>query len=131
MPRPDLALTVVCVPNLLDSGRGVGFGGGGVEFEAYRRDLIAVIPEWVLGKGVSCSGEFRRVRSLVEGKHGLSTEQFPVSAYVGSSKNLKDLQEGSSPTARSPSCPRCARVRTGLCPPVRDRPTSASAVLML
>ena len=24
--------------------------------------------------------------------HGLSTEQFPVSAYVGSSKNLKDLK---------------------------------------
>ena len=28
-----------------------------------------------------------------ERKHGLSTEQFPVSAYVGSSKNLKDLKE--------------------------------------
>ena len=27
------------------------------------------------------------------GKHGLSTEQFPVSAYVGSSKNLKDLKD--------------------------------------
>ena len=26
-------------------------------------------------------------------KHGLSTEQVPVSAYVGSSKNLKDLKE--------------------------------------
>ena len=25
-------------------------------------------------------------------KHGLSTEKFPVSAYVGSSKNLKDLK---------------------------------------
>ena len=25
-------------------------------------------------------------------KHGLSTEQYPVSAYVGSSKNLKDLK---------------------------------------
>ena len=25
--------------------------------------------------------------------HGLSTEQFPVSAYVGSSKNLKDLKD--------------------------------------
>ena len=25
-------------------------------------------------------------------KHGLSTEQFPVSAYIGSSKNLKDLK---------------------------------------
>ena len=29
-----------------------------------------------------------------ERKHGLSTEQFPVSAYVGSSKNLKDLKRG-------------------------------------
>jgi len=28
-----------------------------------------------------------------ERKHGLSTEQFPVSAYTGSSKNLKDLKE--------------------------------------
>ena len=27
-----------------------------------------------------------------ERKHGLSTEQFPVSAYAGSSKNLKDLK---------------------------------------
>ena len=27
-----------------------------------------------------------------ERKHGLSAEQFPVSAYVRSSKNLKDLQ---------------------------------------
>ena len=27
-----------------------------------------------------------------ERKHGLSKEQFPVSAYVGSSKNLKDLK---------------------------------------
>ena len=27
-----------------------------------------------------------------ERKHGLSTEQFPVSAYVGSFKNLKDLK---------------------------------------
>ena len=26
-------------------------------------------------------------------KHGLFTEQFPVFAYAGSSKNLKDLKE--------------------------------------
>ena len=26
-----------------------------------------------------------------ERKHGLFTEQFPVSVYAGSSKNLKDL----------------------------------------
>jgi len=31
-----------------------------------------------------------------ERKHGLSTEQFPVSAYVGSSKNLKDLKRRSN-----------------------------------
>ena len=30
---------------------------------------------------------------LFERKHGLSTEQFPVSAYVGSSKNLKNLKD--------------------------------------
>jgi len=29
--------------------------------------------------------------AVAAGKHGLATEQFPVSAYVGSSKNLKDL----------------------------------------
>jgi hypothetical protein len=28
-----------------------------------------------------------------ERKHGLSTEPVPVSAYVGSSKNLKDLKD--------------------------------------
>jgi len=28
-----------------------------------------------------------------ERKHGLSTDQFPVSAYVGSSKNLNDLKD--------------------------------------
>jgi len=31
------------------------------------------------------------------GRHGLSTEQFPVSAYVGSSKNLKDLKASRQP----------------------------------
>jgi len=30
-------------------------------------------------------------------KHGLSTEQFPVSAYIGCSKNLKDLKERDKP----------------------------------
>ena len=33
-----------------------------------------------------------------ERKHGLYTEQFPVSAYVGSSKNLKDLKDNISRT---------------------------------
>jgi hypothetical protein len=28
--------------------------------------------------------------------HGLSTQQFPVSAYVGSSKNLQDLKWGNA-----------------------------------
>ena len=31
--------------------------------------------------------------SAVPRKHGLSTEQYPVTAYVGSSKNLKDLKD--------------------------------------
>ena len=30
--------------------------------------------------------------SVIERKHGLSTEQFPVPAYIGCSKNLKDLK---------------------------------------
>ena len=33
--------------------------------------------------------------------HGLSTEQFPVSAFVGSSKNLKDPQVGAANLARA------------------------------
>ena len=37
-----------------------------------------------------------RYLKLTERKHGLSTQQFPVSAYVGSSKNLKDLKDGGS-----------------------------------
>ena len=32
-----------------------------------------------------------------ERKHGLSTEQFPVSAYVGISKNLRDLKDKTGP----------------------------------
>ena len=31
--------------------------------------------------------------SIARRKHGLSKEQFPVSVYVGSSKNLKDLKD--------------------------------------
>ena len=45
----------------------------------------------------------RRARGgplLTPWKHGLSTEAVPVSAYVGSSKNLKDLKEWEDPTAR-------------------------------
>ena len=38
------------------------------------------------------------MRSLIRpSSHGLSTEQFPVSAYVGSSKNLKDLKDAHRP----------------------------------
>jgi hypothetical protein len=33
-----------------------------------------------------------------ERNHGVSTEQVPVSAYTGSSKNLKDLNGVSTPT---------------------------------
>ena len=39
------------------------------------------------------SGVPLQIRIVRIRKHGLSTEQFPVSAYVGSSKNLKDLKE--------------------------------------
>jgi hypothetical protein len=39
-----------------------------------------------------------------ERKHGLSTEQSPVSAYAGSSKNLKDPKEGGRA-----HCKRCVR----------------------
>ena len=43
-----------------------------------------------------CSEYVQQARCLEQAtkrKHGLSTEQFPVSAYVGSSKNLKDLKD--------------------------------------
>ena len=42
-----------------------------------------------------------------ERKHGLSTEQFPVSAYAGSSKNLKDPKVGGRA-----HCKRCVRRET-------------------
>ena len=46
-----------------------------------------------------------------ERKHGLSIEQFPVSAYVGSSKNLKDLKEVPLQRRRNASCGRLPVVR--------------------
>ena len=38
---------------------------------------------------------FRLVKPVMrsEMKYGLSTEQFPVSAYIGCSKNLKDSKD--------------------------------------
>ena len=39
-----------------------------------------------------------------ERKHGLSTEQVPVSAYVGSSKNLKDEQPRNLMIDMHPMC---------------------------
>ena len=47
--------------------------------------------------------------------HGLSTEQFPVSAYAGSSKNLKDLKDlqGATPRNRQDgACIQCRRNRS-------------------
>ena len=41
---------------------------------------------------VSCRGGSPRASSRLEAVAGLSTEPVPVSAYVGSSKNLKDLK---------------------------------------
>ena len=35
-----------------------------------------------------------------ERKHGLSTEQFPASAYVGSPKNLTDLKDSAQQKQR-------------------------------
>jgi len=46
-------------------------------------------------------------------KHGLSTEQFPVSAYVGSSKNLKDLKDPKPKLQRLPP-PQMEEWRGGL-----------------
>ena len=47
-------------------------------------------------------------------KHGFSTEQFPVSAYVGSSKNLKDLKDLRMPCTASASRRRASSERTSL-----------------
>ena len=47
-----------------------------------------------------------------ERKHGLSTEQFPVSAYVRSSKNLKDLKD-ICPIEDTPKLVSAAILRTG------------------
>ena len=43
-----------------------------------------------------------RGRPVCTWKHDLSTEQFPMSAYVGGSKNLKDLKDLPSPARESP-----------------------------
>jgi len=45
--------------------------------------------------------------------HGLSTEPVPVSAYVGSSKNLKDLKE-SITWHRVPRCAYCGAQRSSV-----------------
>ena len=70
-----------------------------------------------------------------EKKHGLSTEQFPVSAYIGSSKDLKDLKDlretqpscsrgcGGTATPRA-RCSRSAACRTP--PPQAARAACAS-----
>ena len=55
-------------------------GGGG----SYERGIPVAAHLF----GRDSTGAARRT----ERKHGLSTEQVPVSAYVGSSKNLKDLE---------------------------------------
>ena len=47
--------------------------------------------ERVLAFGVCCKRTLEPLASH-EKKHGLSTEPFPVSAYAGSSKNLKDTE---------------------------------------
>jgi len=64
---------------------------------AGRGDVVQV--GWVCG-GVAGGARIKRLDtsrggpiSRPERKHGFSTEQFPVSAYVGSSKNLKDLKD--------------------------------------
>jgi len=44
-----------------------------------------------------------RLQDSSPSRHGLSTEQFPVSAYVGSSKNLNDLKDPSRLQDSSPS----------------------------
>ena len=49
-----------------------------------------------------------------ERKHGLSTEQFPVSAYAGSWKNLKDLKDPSR--TRSSRGPRDRRYQAPASP---------------
>ena len=46
-----------------------------------------------LRKGVSFGYVGRKYKLKNLKDHQLSTEQFPVSAYVGSSKNLQDLKD--------------------------------------
>ena len=48
-----------------------------------------------------------------ERMHGLSTEQFPVSAYVGSSKYLKDLEGSELSLGAYYLCPLGARESAG------------------
>ena len=48
-----------------------------------------------------------------ERKHGHSTEQFPASAYIGCSKNLKDLKVESAVRAASVRCRVVPLIRLG------------------
>ena len=60
------------------------------------------LAEKVAGSAVlqSLHGRDTTLALRSERKHGLYTEQFPVSAYVGSSKNLKDLKSTTPDTKR-------------------------------
>ena len=58
-----------------------------------------------------------------ERKHGLSTEEFPVSAFVESSKNLKDLKrQAPYPGRRAPRPPRTRPPPRARLPPRAARP---------
>ena len=54
--------------------------------------MVAIGGGRFLMSGAPLNIDFARLERRLVSKHGLYTEQFPVSAYVWSSKNLKDLK---------------------------------------
>ncbi|KAJ1470963.1 hypothetical protein T484DRAFT_1845856 [Baffinella frigidus] len=83
-----------------------GEGVAPARWNAGRRNSCSLLGRemapWVC-ESVSFDLEIGSTLSGLERKHGLSAEQVPVSAYVGSSNNLKDLQNLKADKAPSAS----------------------------
>ena len=114
-------------------GARCGEGGGGRLKGAQpdQQDAAAVSAGGGSAAGRLSSGSVSaRPKPLVEpsNKHGLSTEPVPVSAFVGSSKNLKDLKDN-VPAAvvagLNVGGPAAAAARTTLAAPPPAPPTPA------
>ena len=79
-------------------------------------------------RDVSAALRGRATPRSSHGSHGLSTEQFPVSAYAGSSKNLKDLKDDTTVFDRPTVIARPQRLAHSSC---SNGPKRASTLAVL